>query len=92
MGGKSIKIITCNLPEQYIEIIDKLTGSNRLYPSRSELIRVAIHEYLIKELQSLDQFVKLQKLNLTTPPNIPNRENFNGISKIEKLFKILELD
>lgn len=92
MGGNSIRIITCNLPEQYIEIIDKLTGTDRLYPSRSELIRVAVHEYLIKELQSINQFAKLQKLKIETPAKPSNAENFNGISKIERLFKILDLE
>ena len=86
-----MKIITCNLPVQYIEIIDKLTGTDKLYPSRSELIRVAVHEYLIKELQSINQFAKLQKIKKNIPVPLPKNENYGEISKIEKLFKTLNL-
>ena len=46
-----IKIVTINCPEPFINAIDKLTGSNGLYPSRSELIRVAVRDFLLKELR-----------------------------------------
>lgn len=46
-----IKIVTVNVPESYIDAIKKLVGENGLYPSRSELIRVAVREFLIKELR-----------------------------------------
>ena len=46
-----IKIVTVNIPEPYIQAIDKLTGHDGLYPSRSELIRVAVRDFLIKELK-----------------------------------------
>lgn len=46
-----IKIVTVNIPEPYINAIDKLTGHDGLYPSRSELIRVAVKDFLIKELK-----------------------------------------
>ncbi len=45
-----MKIVTVNVPESYIEAIKKLVGKNGLYPSRSELIRCAVREFLIKEL------------------------------------------
>ena len=35
---------------RYIDAINKLIGENGLYPSRSELIRVAVREFLLKEL------------------------------------------
>lgn len=47
----TIKIVTVNVPEAYIEAIKSLTGDKGLYPSRSELIRCAVREFLIKELQ-----------------------------------------
>ena len=46
-----MKIVTVNVPEAYIEAIEKLVGGNGLYPSRSELIRVAVREFLLKELE-----------------------------------------
>jgi Arc/MetJ-type ribon-helix-helix transcriptional regulator len=47
-----MKIITVNLPVPFLEKIDSLTGEGGLYPSRSELIRVAIRDFLIRELQA----------------------------------------
>ncbi len=46
-----MKIVTVNVPEAYLEAINKLIGGNGLYPSRSELIRCAVREFLIKELK-----------------------------------------
>jgi len=46
-----MKIVTVNVPESYIDAINKLIGENGLYPSRSELIRCAVREFLIKELR-----------------------------------------
>lgn len=45
-----MKIVTVNVPESYIEAIKKLVGENGLYPSRSELIRCAVRDFLLKEL------------------------------------------
>jgi len=42
--------VTVNVPETYIDAIKKLVGENGLYPSRSELIRCAVRDFLIKEL------------------------------------------
>ena len=53
-----MKIVTVNVPESYIESINKLIGENGLYPSRSELIRVAVREFLIKELKMAEKIVK----------------------------------
>ena len=46
-----MKIITVNLPVPYINTIKLLVGREGLYPSRSELIRVAIRDFLSKELK-----------------------------------------
>ncbi len=46
-----MKIVTVNVPESYIDAIGKLVGENGLYPSRSELIRCAVREFLLKELR-----------------------------------------
>ena len=55
-----MKIITVNLPVSYLGAIDSLTGEEGLYPSRSELIRVAVRDFLIKELEAAKAFTKYQ--------------------------------
>lgn len=60
MEGIKIRIITVNLPISYIKAIDSLTGQKGLYPSRSELIRVAIREFLLSELEAAKKFEKYQ--------------------------------
>jgi Arc/MetJ-type ribon-helix-helix transcriptional regulator len=47
----TIKIVTVNVPESYLDAIEKLIGDNGLYPSRSELIRVAVREFLLKAVR-----------------------------------------
>ena len=47
-----MKIITVNLPPSYVEAIDKLVGNDKLYPSRSEAVRVAVKEFLIREMEA----------------------------------------
>ena len=49
--GCKLKICTVNIPEIYIEAINKLIGEKGLYPSRSELIRCAVRDFLLKELR-----------------------------------------
>lgn len=43
--------MTVNIEENALEAIERLVGENGLYPSRSELIRVAVREFLLKELR-----------------------------------------
>jgi len=56
-----IKIVTVNIPEPYINAIDKLTGHDGLYPSRSELIRVAVRDFLIRELKNANEMSEYYK-------------------------------
>jgi Arc/MetJ-type ribon-helix-helix transcriptional regulator len=48
-GGNEMKLVTLHIPEQYIEGLEKLVDS-RLYPNRSEAIRIAIRDLLKREL------------------------------------------
>ena len=57
-----MKIVTVNIPESYLDSIKKLVGEHGLYPSRSELIRVAVREFLIKELNIANNMVKYKKV------------------------------
>jgi Arc/MetJ-type ribon-helix-helix transcriptional regulator len=62
-----MKIITVNLPVNYLKSIDGLVGEKGLYPSRSELIRVALRDFLIHELESAQSFTKVQNtISVTT--------------------------
>lgn len=56
-----MKIVTVNVPESYITLINKLIGNNGLYPSRSELIRCAVRKFLLKELKMAKNLIKHRK-------------------------------
>jgi len=80
-----MKIVTINVPESYIEAINKLIGANGLYPSRSELIRSAVRDFLIKQLK----WLKIQGYAAET--NIASEVSENELIKIpvrseEKIF------
>ena len=45
-----MKICTVNVPESFVKEMEKLVGQDGLYPSRSELIRSAVREFLKKKL------------------------------------------
>ena len=53
-----MKIVTVNVPESYIGAINKLIGEDGLYPSRSELIRCAVRDFLLKELKMANNMAK----------------------------------
>lgn len=63
-----MRIVTVNLLISYLKMIEKLTGNQGLYPSRSELIRVALRDFLIRELDTAKTCVKLQKKQLAEKP------------------------
>jgi Arc/MetJ-type ribon-helix-helix transcriptional regulator len=56
-----MKIVTVNVPESYIDAIEKLVGEDGLYPSRSELIRCAVREFLLKELRMANNMAKYKE-------------------------------
>lgn len=45
-----MKVITINLPEKYLSAIQVLVDL-LILPSRSEAIRIALHDFLAKELK-----------------------------------------
>jgi len=51
-------------PESYIDSIEKLVGGNGLYPSRSELIRVAVRDFLIRELKMANNLAKYKEAEI----------------------------
>lgn len=44
-----MKLITVNCPESYVEAMDELIRRG-MYPSRSEIIRIAVRDMLKQEL------------------------------------------
>jgi Arc/MetJ-type ribon-helix-helix transcriptional regulator len=65
-----LKVITINVPESYLGAINKLIGENGLYPSRSELVRVATRDFLLREL-------KMAKDDNYNEPEEEAEENFD---------------
>ncbi len=87
-----MKIVTCNLPEPFISAMEKLIAEYGCYPSRSELIRLAVREFLIKELKVLDKFNEYSEANPEID-QVPKRvqavdmrtiRNFHTIHSIKK--------
>lgn len=71
-----MRIITVNLPLTYLKAIDALTGRSGLYPSRSELIRVAVRQWLIKEIDDskhFEQFTTAFKQHIPEQKPDPNK-------------------
>ena len=56
--------MTVNVPESYIAAISKLVGENGLYPSRSELIRCAVRDFLLKELKMANNMAKYNEAEI----------------------------
>jgi Arc/MetJ-type ribon-helix-helix transcriptional regulator len=67
-----VKIVTVNIPETYLDSIEKLVGENGLYPSRSELIRVAVRDFLLRELKVADNIARYKESEIEDFDN----ENF----------------
>ena len=59
-----MKIVTVNIPESYLDSIEKLVGGNGLYPSRSELIRVAVRDFLLRELKMANNMAKYNEAEI----------------------------
>ena len=62
----SVSIIIAARNEEHnikscLDSIEKLVGEDGLYPSRSELIRVAVREFLLKELALANRMAKYKE-------------------------------
>jgi len=87
-----LRIVTVNLPVSYLNAIETLTGNDGLYPSRSELIRVAVRNFLIRELESAKSFKKYQehKAIPTEETSIETKVDENYVTIGEKTYKIIK--
>ena len=59
-----MKIVTVNIPESYLDSIKRLIGEDGLYPSRSELIRCAVRDFLIKELKRANEMIRYKEVKV----------------------------
>jgi len=97
-----MKIVTVNVPESFLTTIEMLIGDEGLYPSRSELIRCAVREFLLKEIKLAK---KMALHNESIPDNLAEfdldeskfvripleKKDENNEPKTEfKTFKVLE--
>jgi len=99
-----MRILTVNLPISYLNKIAILTrDKDGIYPSRSELIRVAVREFLVKELEAGKSFAKFPQSQFSKfyPPSvekeskpeivkIPWEENSQGEVISYKTFNIVK--
>ena len=51
-----MKLVSVKMPRAYIEGIDYLVKVKKVYPSRSEAVRIAIRDLLMRELPHLFGF------------------------------------
>ncbi len=95
-----MRIITVNLPVSYIKAIATLTGQEGLYPSRSELIRVAVRDFLIREIEASKSFANYHQnqikgtmpssdLNNDLIVRVPVESTVDGITEY-KTYKIVK--
>ncbi|MCK4419522.1 ribbon-helix-helix protein, CopG family, partial [Candidatus Aerophobetes bacterium] len=84
--------------ESYLASIEKLVGEHGLYPSRSELIRVAVREFLIRELDMAERMVAMKLRKSIIEKNLNPDKNYvhvpidkaNGEYKTYKIVRSLE--
>lgn len=65
-----IKLISVNLPESYLKVLEILVSENK-FPNRSEAIRVAIRD-LIKTEYLIEESIERNILQRTIKPEIEN--------------------
>jgi Arc/MetJ-type ribon-helix-helix transcriptional regulator len=74
--GEGMVILTINIPRKVREMLDTLVvGEDALYPSRSEIIRVALHDFLQEEFAYRDRLA--QPVEVESPPMNPNLIQFS---------------
>lgn len=75
-----MKIITINLSEPHVKALQVLQDLG-LYPSRSEAIRVAIRDFLMKELGFAQNFDEIKVQPVNHPSDRDKREEITRLLK-----------
>jgi len=74
-----MQVVTVNIPSVYLDALAKLTEQG-LFPSRSEAVRVALHDFLKVELSMVNT---LLDLNDKDQPVVPRAERPAPPKKID---------
>jgi len=61
-GEKRLTVVSVHIPRIYLKLIDELVEIG-LYPSRSEAIRTAVRELILKDREMIFQLIK-RKTNM----------------------------
>lgn len=72
-----MKIVSAHIPKSHVRAMEHLVGKDGLYPSRSELVRAAIKEYLI------------DKLKMIKRAESETSDGDNGAAEEYKIYKII---
>jgi Arc/MetJ-type ribon-helix-helix transcriptional regulator len=90
-----MKIVSAHVPKSHVRAIKHLVGPDGLYPSRSELVRAAIKEYLLDKLKMIKRAEsegtedpKADDPNYVQIPVDPD-DGGNGAEKELKTYKIV---
>jgi len=87
-----VKIVTVNIIKEDIAKIKRLIGETSLYPSRSEFFRVAIRNFIVRELNLLYQeaIPEPEPEPQPTPPSEDALREMCKIAKANYLQKLLQ--
>ena len=82
-----MKIITVNCPESFIDAMEEFVGENNLYPSRSELVRVAVREFLINKINLVEtiEFIDKEEKEEVIQNTVKIVDQFKFFTIIKKL-------
>ena len=83
-----MRIVTVNVPISYLKAIDSLVGDHGLYPSRSELIRVAVREFLLKELNEAKEFMQLYHKSEQTGTKLSVKDGYVLVGN--KMYRLVD--
>ena len=74
------KIVTIHIPETWIEAIKRLVGEDKLYPSRSELVRKAVSK-------KLKTYIEEAKTNMRPKPKLIPKPKESETEHLKRLVR-----
>ena len=76
IGRSNMKVVTVNVPESYLEAIAKLISEDEgLYPSRSELLRVAVRKKLLQDMKMRENVAIVEEYDEVNLVRVPLANN-----------------
>ena len=75
-GRANMQIVTVNVPESYLEMIRILLNlEDGIFPSRSELIRVAVRNRLVIDMKMMENIVEEEPYDEVNLVRVPLANN-----------------